>query len=57
MSTKRQKSEECVAKLRQVEVLVSPVRSVADTVRAIGVTQVKYCRWRQAFDGLTSDQG
>lgn len=56
MPTKRQKSEESVAKLRQVEVLVSPVRSVADTVRVIGVTQVKYCRWRQAFDGLTSDQ-
>jgi ACT domain-containing protein len=36
-----------VAKLRQVDVLVSQGRSVADAVRSIGVTQFTYYRWRK----------
>jgi putative transposase len=56
MPRKRHKPEEIVAKLRQVDVLVSQGRSVADAVRAIGVTEVTYYRWRQEFGGLKSDQ-
>jgi transposase-like protein len=56
MPKKRHKAEEIVAKLRQVDVLVSQGRSVADAVRAIGVTEVTYYRWRQEFGGLKSDQ-
>jgi putative transposase len=56
MSRKRHKPEEIVAKLRQVDVLVSQGRSVADAVRSIGVTEVTYYRWRQEFGGLKSDQ-
>ena len=40
MPRKRHKPEEIVAKLRQVDVFVSQGRSVADAVRAIGVTEV-----------------
>jgi cell division protein FtsB len=47
---------EIVAKLRQVDVLVSQGKSVAEAVRAIGVTEVTYYRWRQEFGGLKSDQ-
>jgi transposase-like protein len=50
------KPEEIVAKLRQVDVLVSQGQSVADAVRQIGVTEVTYYRWRQEFGGLKSDQ-
>ncbi len=39
---KRHKPEEIVAKLRQVDVLVSQGKSVADAVRDIGVTEVTY---------------
>jgi transposase-like protein len=53
---KRHKPEEIVAKLRQVDVLVSQGQSVADAVRQIGVTEVTYYRWRQEFGGLKSDQ-
>ncbi|MPR13761.1 IS3 family transposase, partial [Microvirga tunisiensis] len=53
---KRHKPEEIVAKLRQVDVMVSQGQSVADAVRAIGVTEVTYYRWRQEFGGLKSDQ-
>jgi len=45
-----------LAKLRQVDVLVSQGQPVADAVRAIGVTEVTYYRWRQEYGGLKSDQ-
>lgn len=56
MGTKKHKPEEIVAKLRQVDVLVSQGQSVADAIRAIGVTEVTYYRWRKEFGGLKSDQ-
>ena len=56
MPRKRHKPEEIVAKLRQVDVLVSQGKPVAEAVRAIGVTEVTYYRWRQEFGGLKSDQ-
>src|SRR5829696_113026 len=40
MAKKGHKPEEIVAKLRQVDVLVSQGRSVADAIRGIGVTEV-----------------
>jgi putative transposase len=56
MSRKKHKPEEIVAKLRQVDVLVSQGQGVADAIRAIGVTEVTYYRWRQEYGGLKSDQ-
>ena len=53
---KRPKPEEIVAKLRQVDVLASQGQSVADAIRAIGVSEVTYYRWRREFGGLKSDQ-
>jgi putative transposase len=42
MPQKKHKPEEIVAKLRQVDVLVSQGRLVAEAVRSIGVTQFTY---------------
>ena len=42
MPRKRHTPEEIVAKLRQVDVLVSQGTPVADAVRQIGVTEVTY---------------
>jgi hypothetical protein len=56
MPRKRHKPEEIVAKLRRVDVLVSHGQSVAGAVRAIGVTEVTYHRWRQEYGGLKTDQ-
>ena len=56
MPKKRHKPEEIVAKLRQVDVLVSQGQSVADAIRSIGVTEVSCYRWRREFGGLKSDQ-
>lgn len=55
MPKKRHKPEEIVAKLRQVDVLLSQGQSQADAVR-IGVTEVTYYRWRQEYGGLKTDQ-
>ena len=56
MARKRHTAEEIVAKLRQVDVLMSQGRLVADAVRAIGVTEVTYYRWRNEYGGLKGDQ-
>ena len=48
--------EEIVAKLRQVEMMMTQGKSTADAVRAIGVTEATYYRWRQEFGGLKGDQ-
>ena len=56
MSRKRPKPEEIVAKLRQADVLVGQGASVAEAIRAIGVSEVTYYRWRKEFGGLKTDQ-
>jgi len=56
MPQKKHKPEVIVAKLRQVDVLLSQGRSVGEAVRSIGVTQFTYYRWRKEFGGLKGDQ-
>ena len=41
---------------RQVDVLVSQGRPVAEAVRSIGLTQFTYYRWRKEFGGLKTDR-
>jgi transposase-like protein len=56
MAGKRDKPEEIVLKLRQVEVLQGHGKSIADAVRQIGVTQQTYYRWRKEYGGMSRDQ-
>lgn len=56
MARKRHKAEEIVAKLRQVDVLSAQGKPVAEAIRAIGVTEVTYYRWRREYGGLQLDQ-
>ena len=56
MARKRHAAEEIVAKLRQVDVLSSQGRAIADAIRAIGVTEVTYYRWRNEYGGLKGNQ-
>ena len=55
MPRKRHKPEEIVAKLRQVDVLVSQGQALPRRYARLGL-QVTYYRWRQEFGGLKSDQ-
>ncbi|WP_424114049.1 transposase [Roseiarcus sp.] len=52
----RHQPKEISATLRQVDALTSHGQSVADAIRAVGVPEVTYYRWRREFDGLQSDQ-
>ena len=56
MPQKKHKPEEIVAKLRQVDVLLSQGRPVAEAIRTISVTPFTYYRWRKEFGGLKTDQ-
>ncbi len=56
MASKHHKPEEIVGKLRQVEVLVGQGKPVAEAIRAIGVTEPTYYRWRAEYGGLKLDQ-
>ena len=56
MPQKKHKPEEIVAKLRQVDVLLSQGRPVEEAIRSISVTPFTYCRWRREFGGLKRDQ-
>ena len=56
MAGKREKPEEIVSKLRQVEVLQGQGMTIADAVRQIGITQQTYYRWRKLYGGMGRDQ-
>ncbi len=56
MAGKRDKPEEIVSKLRQVEVLQGQGMKIADAVRQIGITQQTYYRWRKEYGGMNRDQ-
>ena len=56
MGGKREKSEDIVLKLRQVEVLQGQVKPLADAVRKIGVTVQTYYRWHKENGGMSRDQ-
>jgi transposase-like protein len=56
MPRKRYTPEEIVAKLRQVDVLVSQGQNIVDAIRQIGVSEVTYYRWWQEYGGLKTEQ-
>ncbi|MBL6459632.1 transposase, partial [Belnapia sp. T6] len=56
MARKHHEPEEIMAKLRQVEVLLSQGKTAADAVRTIGVMEQTYYRWRAECGGLKLDQ-
>ncbi|MCF7702317.1 transposase [Loktanella sp. M215] len=56
MGGKREKPEDIVLKLRQVEVLQGQGKSVQEAVRQIGVTVQTYYRWRKEYGGMSRDQ-
>ncbi len=56
MAGKREKPEDIVLKLRQVEVVQGQGKSVQEAVRQIGVTVQTYYRWRKEYGGMNRDQ-
>jgi len=56
MPQKRCRPEEIIAKLREAEVLLGQGKKVPDVVKALGVSEVTYYRWRKEYGGLTVSQ-
>ncbi len=56
MAGKREKPEEIVSKLRQVEVLQVQGMTIAEAARQIGVTQQTFYRWRKLYGGMGRSQ-
>ena len=56
MAGKREKPEEIVSKLRQVEVLQGQAATIAEAVRQIGVAQQKFYRWPKLYGGMQRSQ-
>jgi putative transposase len=56
MSKKRYRPEEIIGKLREADVLLSQGKKVLDVIKALGITDVTYYRWRQEFGGMSVSQ-
>jgi putative transposase len=56
MPRKRFRPEEVIAKLREADVLLGQGKRVAEVVKALGVSEVTYYRWRQEYGGMSVPQ-
>jgi transposase-like protein len=56
MSKKRYRPEEMISKLREADVLIGQGKKVVEVIKALGVTDVTYYRWRQEYGGMTVPQ-
>jgi putative transposase len=56
MPKKQYRPEEIIAKLRQAEVLINQGKKMPEVIKAIGVSEVSYYRWRKEYGGLNVSQ-
>ncbi len=56
MPKKRFQPEQIIGKLRHADVLHGQGKKVAEVVKALGVTEVTYYRWRQEYGGMSTAQ-
>ena len=56
MPRKGYRAEEVIAKLREADVLLGQGKRVAEVVKALGVSEVTYSRWRQEYGGMSVSQ-
>ena len=54
---KLEQAEHIIPKLREVEVELGRGKTVAETVKKIGVTEQTYYRWKKKFGGLRMRPG
>ena len=56
MPRKTYRPEEIIAKLREAEVLLGEGKKVPEVVKALGIHEVTYYRWRKEYGGLNVSQ-
>jgi putative transposase len=56
MPKKRYRPEDIIAKLREADIHISQGKTVAETIKQLGVSDVTYYRWRKEYGGMTTTQ-
>ena len=56
MAKKRYSPEQIIQSLREVEIHPSEGKTIAQSVRHIGVTEQTYYRWRKEYGGFSTGQ-
>ena len=56
MAKKRYSPEQIIQSLREVEIHTSEGKTIAQSVRQIGVTEQTYYRWRKEYGGFSTSQ-
>jgi hypothetical protein len=47
MPKKHYRPEDIISKLREADILISQGKTVAETIRVLGIRDVTYYRWRK----------
>ena len=56
MPRKRYRPEDILSKLREADIHISQGKTVAETIRVLGISDVSYYRWRREYGGMTTSQ-
>ena len=56
MTKKRYSPEQIIQSLRELEIHTSKGKTIAQSVRHIGVTEQTYYRWRKEYGGFNTGQ-
>jgi transposase-like protein len=56
MPKRKYRPEEIITKLREADILISQGQTVASVIKAPGVSEVTYYRWRKDFGGMNTSE-
>jgi len=56
MPKKRYRPEDILSKLREADIHISQGKTVAETIRVLGISDVSYYRWRREYGGMNTTQ-
>jgi transposase-like protein len=56
MPRKRYRPEDILYKLREADIHISQGKTIAETIRLLGISEVSYYRWRKEYGGMTTSQ-
>jgi len=56
MPKKRYRPEDILSKLREADIHIGQGKTVAETIRISGISDVTYYRWRKEYGGMTTSQ-
>jgi len=56
MARKNYTTEQIIVILRQIELLCSQGKTVAEAVRQLEITEITYYRWRKEYGGMNTSE-